>query len=99
VSVDVTFKFSCHKKIHYLFLCFPKVACKIQVKQEVQNNLSFLSLYICRLVGKVAADNSHKWVYNESHNNECEASYIATWNTSVEPVREVIVIDRYKCNV
>ncbi|QCE16505.1 protein RICE SALT SENSITIVE 3-like [Vigna unguiculata] len=37
------------------------------------------------LVGKVAADNSHKWVYNESHNNECEASYIATWNTSVEP--------------
>jgi len=34
-------------------------------------------------VGKVAADNSHKWVYNESHNNECEASYIATWNTSV----------------
>ncbi|KAG5030730.1 hypothetical protein JHK85_014712 [Glycine max] len=36
------------------------------------------------LVGKVAADNSHKWVYNESH-NECESSYIASWNASVEP--------------
>ncbi|KAK7410059.1 hypothetical protein VNO78_00544 [Psophocarpus tetragonolobus] len=36
------------------------------------------------LVGKVAADNSHKWVYNENH-NECEASYIASWNASVEP--------------
>ncbi|RDY04498.1 Protein RICE SALT SENSITIVE 3, partial [Mucuna pruriens] len=36
------------------------------------------------LLGKVAADNSHKWVYNESH-NDCEASYIASWNASVEP--------------
>ncbi|KAH1109712.1 hypothetical protein GLYMA_04G041700v4 [Glycine max] len=36
------------------------------------------------LVGKVAADNSHKWVYNESH-NECESSYVASWNASVEP--------------
>ncbi|XP_027356447.1 protein RICE SALT SENSITIVE 3-like [Abrus precatorius] len=36
------------------------------------------------LLGKVAADNSHKWVYNENH-NECESSYIAPWNASVEP--------------
>ncbi|KAK7351624.1 hypothetical protein VNO77_11208 [Canavalia gladiata] len=36
------------------------------------------------LLGKVAADNSHKWVYNENH-NDCEPSYIASWNASVEP--------------
>lgn len=36
------------------------------------------------LLGKVAADNNHKWVYNENH-NECEPSQIASWNASVEP--------------
>ncbi|XP_057429372.1 protein RICE SALT SENSITIVE 3-like isoform X2 [Lotus japonicus] len=36
------------------------------------------------LLGKVAADTSHKWVYNDQH-SECEPSYIASWNASVEP--------------
>ncbi|KAK4274663.1 hypothetical protein QN277_017854 [Acacia crassicarpa] len=36
------------------------------------------------LLGKVAADNSHKWVYRDGP-NEPEPSYIASWNESVEP--------------
>ncbi|KAF7817471.1 protein RICE SALT SENSITIVE 3-like [Senna tora] len=36
------------------------------------------------LVGKVAVDNSHKWVYRDTP-NESESSYIASWNASVEP--------------
>ncbi|XP_028772581.1 protein RICE SALT SENSITIVE 3-like isoform X1 [Neltuma alba] len=35
------------------------------------------------LLGKVAADNSHKWVYRDSR-KESEPSYIASWNESVE---------------
>ncbi|XP_054791966.1 uncharacterized protein LOC129298881 [Prosopis cineraria] len=36
------------------------------------------------LVGRVAADNSHKWVHRDSP-NESEPSCIASWNASVEP--------------
>ncbi|KAK7283280.1 hypothetical protein RIF29_12696 [Crotalaria pallida] len=35
------------------------------------------------LLGKVASDNGHKWVYSDT--NECEPSYIASWNASIEP--------------
>lgn len=62
--------------------------------QEGQINPSFV--YLCRLLGKVAADTSHKWVYNDQH-SECEPSYIASWNASVEPVREVAIINRSDC--
>lgn len=37
---------------------------------------------VCRLVGKVAADNSHKWVFKES-----DPTIVSSWNMPVEPVR------------
>ncbi|OIW14889.1 hypothetical protein TanjilG_30608 [Lupinus angustifolius] len=37
------------------------------------------------LLGKVASDNGHKWVYSDETHNECEPSYIASWNASIEP--------------
>ncbi|XP_031399321.1 protein RICE SALT SENSITIVE 3-like isoform X2 [Punica granatum] len=36
------------------------------------------------LVGKVAADNSHKWVFRDSQ-NELESNFISSWNMSIEP--------------
>ncbi|MED6178137.1 hypothetical protein PIB30_104798 [Stylosanthes scabra] len=35
------------------------------------------------LLGKVAADNSHKWVYGDTQNG-CESNYIGTWNSSID---------------
>lgn len=39
-------------------------------------------------MGKVAADNNHKWVYSDTQNG-CESSYIGAWNASMDHVREV----------
>ncbi|KAI4316674.1 hypothetical protein L6164_024629 [Bauhinia variegata] len=36
------------------------------------------------LLGKVASDNSHKWVYRDNP-NESEPSYVASWNASIDP--------------
>lgn len=36
------------------------------------------------LVGKVAADNSHKWVFKENP-NESDPNLISSWNMSIEP--------------
>nr|CAN61027.1 hypothetical protein VITISV_001147 [Vitis vinifera] len=36
------------------------------------------------LVGKVAADNSHKWVFRESP-NENDPGFISSWNVSIDP--------------
>ncbi|XP_007017150.2 PREDICTED: uncharacterized protein LOC18591141 isoform X1 [Theobroma cacao] len=36
------------------------------------------------LVGKIAADNSHKWVYKETPNDN-DPSFISSWNMSIEP--------------
>ncbi|KDP41691.1 hypothetical protein JCGZ_16098 [Jatropha curcas] len=36
------------------------------------------------LVGKVAADNSHKWVFRETP-NESDPNFISSWNMSIEP--------------
>ncbi|CAK7347498.1 unnamed protein product [Dovyalis caffra] len=36
------------------------------------------------LVGKVAADNSHKWVFKETP-NESDPNLISSWNMSIEP--------------
>ncbi|XP_030495405.2 protein RICE SALT SENSITIVE 3 [Cannabis sativa] len=36
------------------------------------------------LVGKVAADNSHKWIFRDP-SNEGDPSFISSWNLSVEP--------------
>ena len=40
-----------------------------------------------RLVGKVAADNSHKWVFTDP-SNEGDPSFISSWNVSIEPVSQ-----------
>lgn len=40
------------------------------------------------LVGKVAADNSHKWVFRET-SNENDPSFVSSWNVSVEPQPKV----------
>ncbi|XP_039049835.1 uncharacterized protein LOC120190864 isoform X1 [Hibiscus syriacus] len=36
------------------------------------------------LVGKIAADNSHKWVYKETPNDN-DPNFISSWNLSIEP--------------
>ncbi|XVE55837.1 hypothetical protein DITRI_Ditri03aG0189500 [Diplodiscus trichospermus] len=36
------------------------------------------------LVGKIAADNSHKWVYKETSNDN-DPSFISSWNVSIDP--------------
>ncbi|KAF2324338.1 hypothetical protein GH714_012662 [Hevea brasiliensis] len=36
------------------------------------------------LVGKVAADNSHKWVFRETP-SESDPNFISSWNMSIEP--------------
>ncbi|CAK9135355.1 unnamed protein product [Ilex paraguariensis] len=36
------------------------------------------------LVGKVAADNSHKWVFGDS-SNENDPTFISSWNVSIDP--------------
>ncbi|KAH7523664.1 hypothetical protein FEM48_Zijuj06G0035900 [Ziziphus jujuba var. spinosa] len=36
------------------------------------------------LVGKVAADNSHKWVFRDT-SNEGDPGFISSWNVSIEP--------------
>ncbi|KAK6256549.1 hypothetical protein QUC31_000008 [Theobroma cacao] len=41
------------------------------------------------LVGKIAADNSHKWVYKETPNDN-DPSFISSWNMSIEPFRDPI---------
>lgn len=40
-----------------------------------------------RLVGKVAADNSHKWVFRDT-SNEGDPGFISSWNVSIEPVSQ-----------
>ncbi|KAK7321670.1 hypothetical protein VNO77_32529 [Canavalia gladiata] len=35
------------------------------------------------LLGKVAADNSHKWVYSDNQNG-CEPSYVGAWNATID---------------
>ncbi|KAJ4833807.1 hypothetical protein Tsubulata_041731 [Turnera subulata] len=37
-----------------------------------------------RLVGKVAADNSHKWVFKETP-TESDPNFISSWNMTIEP--------------
>lgn len=41
----------------------------------------------CRLVGKVGADNSHKWVFRDNA-TESDPNLISSWNSSIEPVRD-----------
>ncbi|GMI91123.1 hypothetical protein HRI_002781600 [Hibiscus trionum] len=36
------------------------------------------------LVGKIAADNSHKWVYKETRNDN-DPNFISSWNLFIEP--------------
>ncbi|CAK8569475.1 unnamed protein product [Lathyrus sativus] len=35
------------------------------------------------LVGKVAADNGHKWIYSDTQNG-CESNYTGPWNASID---------------
>lgn len=45
----------------------------------------------CRLVGKVAAENSHKWVFKEA-TKETDPIFISSWNTSLEPVIQSLTL-------
>lgn len=44
-----------------------------------------LSLLACSLIGKVAADNSHKWVFNDTPNVN-DPSFTSSWNVSLDLV-------------
>ncbi|XWS24194.1 hypothetical protein CRYUN_Cryun28dG0079900 [Craigia yunnanensis] len=43
------------------------------------------------LVGKIAADNSHRWVYKETPNDN-DPSFISSWNMSTEPTIAIISV-------
>lgn len=51
-------------------------------------NLHYIA---CRLVGKVAADNSHKWVFRDTP-NEGDPSFISSWNVTTEPVSKFTTV-------
>lgn len=34
-------------------------------------------------MGKVAADNGHKWIYSDTQNG-CESNYTGPWNASID---------------
>ena len=59
-------------------------------------------IYVCRLVGKVAADNSHKWVFRDAA-SDGDPSFISSWNFSIEPVRQSIqffcIRIQFKCKL
>jgi hypothetical protein len=44
----------------------------------------FCVLGRCRLIGKVAADHSHKWVFKEPQ--EQETNLISSWNNPADSV-------------
>lgn len=43
----------------------------------------YIVIIFCRLVGKVAADNGHKWIYSDTQNG-CESNYAGPWNASID---------------
>lgn len=52
----------------------------------------------CRLVGKVGADNSHKWVFRDNA-TESDPNLISSWNSSIEPVRDFFFFHLREKNV
>ncbi|THG07202.1 hypothetical protein TEA_012008 [Camellia sinensis var. sinensis] len=42
-------------------------------------------------IGKVAADNSHKWVFKDN-SSENDSSFITSWNVSIEPTIALISV-------
>jgi hypothetical protein len=40
----------------------------------------------CRLIGKVAADHSHKWVFQEAQPQEREINLISSWSNPADSV-------------
>lgn len=58
----------------------------------MQNFISFCTfqlfqgffLYFCSIIGKVAADHSHKWIYKEP--NEQEINFLSAWHNSADSV-------------
>lgn len=47
----------------------------------------------CRLVGKVAVDNSHKWVFRDAPNQGDNPNFISSWNVSTEPVSNALLVE------
>lgn len=50
-------------------------------------------VFFGRLVGKVAADNSHKWVFGDNP-NENDPNFISSWNVSIYPVSKIKILPR-----
>ena len=57
---------------------------RLQTLRTLFRNLSSNNPLPCRLMGKVAVDNSHKWVYKEPLENEI--SFLSPWHASLDPV-------------
>jgi hypothetical protein len=49
---------------------------------------------LCRLVGKVAAENGHKWIYSDTQNGH-ESNYVSPWNASIDHVMNFL----FCCNI
>ncbi|GER40191.1 serine/threonine-protein kinase WNK (With NoLysine)-related [Striga asiatica] len=54
------------------------------VKEKAVNARSILLFSCCRVVGKVASDYGHKWVYRDSP-KEIDPNFISSWNMSIDP--------------
>jgi hypothetical protein len=56
--------------------------------------MTFLSLSLCswcRLIGKVAADHSHKWVFKEPPEQQ-ETNLISSWSNPADSVSVSLII-------
>jgi hypothetical protein len=43
-------------------------------------------IILCRLVGKVVAENGHKWIYSDTQNGH-ESNYVGPWMLQIDHVR------------
>lgn len=49
-----------------------------------------LFLITSRLIGKVAADRSHKWIYKEANDNQ-DIKFLPTWHNSADSVSNLFI--------
>ena len=68
----------------YVVTSLPPPTPTLQTLSTLFHNLSSNNPLACRMMGKVAVDNSHKWVYKEPLENEI--SFLSPWHASLDPV-------------
>lgn len=52
---------------------------------------------VSRLIGKVGADRSHKWIYKEPIDNQ-DVKFLPTWHSSADSVSNYCIIHAQNSN-